>query len=45
MDAKSIKCTFIRDGSDKFGYEFWDEHAESKGNSLYRFCIQADKLM
>ena len=25
LDAKSLKCTFIRYGGDNFGYRFWDE--------------------
>ncbi|KAL2251622.1 UNVERIFIED_CONTAM: Retrovirus-related Pol polyprotein from transposon TNT 1-94 [Sesamum indicum] len=25
LDAKSIKCTFIRYGTDEFGYRFWDD--------------------
>ena len=34
LDAKALKCCFIRYGSDLFGYRFWDD----KNKKILRHC-------
>ncbi|KAL2239399.1 UNVERIFIED_CONTAM: Retrovirus-related Pol polyprotein from transposon TNT 1-94 [Sesamum indicum] len=34
LDAKSIKCTFIRYGTDEFGYRFWDDQKPENNSKV-----------